>query len=94
MKWKRSYAKLTTPFMEKILYLRGVRMKIFNKKEKEKEEIKTLINMLEYCHVYLALELTQVMQDRVVTNDASTKIEEIEALLSNARQRLRELGVY
>ena len=70
----------------------GVRMKIFNKKEKE--EIKTLINMLEYCHVYLALELTQVMQDRVVTNDASTKIEEIEALLSNARQRLRELGVY
>jgi len=31
----------------------GVRMKIFNKKEKEKEEIKTLINMLEYCHALL-----------------------------------------
>jgi len=65
---------------------------IFNKKEKE--EIKTLINTLEYCHVYLALELTQVMQDRVVTNDATNRIEEIEALLSNTRQRLRELGVY
>ncbi len=65
---------------------------IFNKKEKE--EIKTLINTLEYCHVYLALELTQAMQDRVVTNDATNRIEEIEALLSNTRQRLRELGVY
>ena len=65
---------------------------IFNKKEKE--EIKTLINTLEYCHVYLALELTQVMQDRVVTNDATNRIEEIEALLLNTRQRLREKGVY
>jgi len=58
-------------------------------KLKEKEEIKTLINTLEYCHIYLALELTQVMQDRVVTN-----IEDIEVLLSKTRERLRELGVY
>jgi len=54
-------------------------------KLKEKEEIKTLINTLEYCHIYLALELTQVMQDR---------IEDIEVLLSKTRERLRELGVY
>ena len=67
-------------------------MKIFNKEMKE--EIKTLINTIEYCHVYLALELTQVMQDRLVTDDTTNKIEEIEELLSNTRQRLRELGVY
>jgi len=59
-------------------------------KMKEKEEIKTLINTLEYCHVYLALWL-QVMQDR---NDATNKIEEIELLLKNTRKRLQELGVY
>ena len=59
-------------------------------KLKEKEEIKTLINTLEYCHIYLALELTQVMQD----NDATNKIEDIEVLLSKTRERLRELGVY
>ena len=67
-------------------------MKIFNKEMKE--EIKTLINTIEYCHVYLALELTQVMQDRLVTDDTTNKIAEIEALLSKTRQRLRELGVY
>jgi len=59
---------------------------IFN----EKEEIKTLINTLEYCHVYLAM-LT--MQDRAI-DDTTNKIAEIEIQLKNARQKLRELGVY
>ena len=63
-------------------------MKIFNKKEKE--EIKTLINTIEYCHVYLAM--LALMQDRA--DDTTNKIAEIEVLLSNTRQRLRELGVY
>lgn len=61
-------------------------MMIFN--EKEKEEIKTLINTLEYCHVYLAM-LT--LQDRA--DDTTNKIAEIELLLKNTRQKLRELGV-
>lgn len=60
---------------------------IFN--EKEKEEIKTLINTLEYCHVNLAM-LT--LQDRA--DDTTNKIAEIELLLKNTRQKLRELGVY
>ena len=60
---------------------------IFNKKEKE--EIKTLINTLEYCHVYLAM-LT--LQDRA--DDTTNKIAEIELLLKNTRQKLHELGVY
>ena len=64
-------------------------MKIFSKKEKE--EIKTLINTLEYCHVYLAM--SELMQDRVV-DDTTNKITEIEVLLSKTRERLRELGVY
>lgn len=59
---------------------------IFN----EKEEIKTLINTLEYCHVYLAM-LT--MQDRAI-DDTTNKIAEIEIQLKNTRQKLRELGVY
>ena len=63
-------------------------MKIFSKKEKE--EIKTLINTLEYCHVYLAM--SELMQDRV--DDTTNKITEIEVLLSKTRERLRELGVY
>jgi len=67
-------------------------MKIFNKKEKE--EIKTLINTIEYCHVYLTMLTLTLMQDRLVTDDTTNKIAEIEALLSNTRQRLRELGVY
>ncbi len=65
-------------------------MKIFNKKVKE--EIKTLINTIEYCHVYLAM--LELMQDRLVVDNTTNKIAEIEALLSNTRQRLRELGVY
>lgn len=60
---------------------------IFNKKEKE--EIKTLINTLEYCHVYLAM-LT--LQDRA--EDSSPCLAEIEMLLLKTRQKLRELGVY
>jgi len=62
-------------------------MKIFNKKEKE--EIKKLIYTIEYCNVYLAM-LT--MQDSAI--DDTNKIAEIEMQLKNARQRLRELGVY
>lgn len=58
---------------------------IFN----EKEEIKKLINTLEYCHVYLA---TLTLQDG--TDDTTNKIAEIELLLKNTRQRLQELGVY
>ena len=65
-------------------------MNIFNKKVKE--EIKTLINTIEYCHVYLAM--LELMQDRLVADDTTNKIAEIEVLLSNTRQRLRELGVY
>jgi len=65
-------------------------MKIFNKKVKE--EIKTLINTIEYCHVYLAM--LALTQDRFVADDTTNKIAEIEALLSKTRQRLRELGVY
>ena len=56
-------------------------------KMKEKEEIKTLINTLEYCHVYLAFLYLDSMN---LTN----KIEEIELLLKNTRKRLQELGVY
>jgi len=62
----------------------------FNKKVKE--EIKTLINTIEYCHVYLAAMLT--LQDRLVADDTTNEIAEIEVLLSNTRQKLRELGVY
>mgnify|MGYP001340687438 FL=1 len=62
-------------------------MKIFNKKMKE--EIKTLINMLEYCHVYLAMSELMLIED-----DTTNKIAEIELLLKNTRQRLQELGVY
>lgn len=61
-------------------------MKFFNKKMKE--EIKTLITEIEYCHVYLAMsELKLVVDD-------TTKIAEIEMRLKNARQKLQELGVY
>lgn len=65
-------------------------MSMFNKKVKE--EIKTLINTIEYCHIYLAM--LELMQDRLVVDDTTNKIAEIEVLLSNTRQRLRELGVY
>lgn len=62
-------------------------MKIFNKKMKE--ELKNLINVIEYCHVYMAM-LT--LQDRA--DDTTNKIAEIEMQLKNARQKLQKLGVY
>lgn len=67
-------------------------------KEKEKEEIKNLIYTIEYCHVYLAMLTTHnaihSMQDRAIDDTTTTKITEIEMQLKNARQKLRELGVY
>ena len=80
-------------------------MSIFNRK-KEKEEIRELINRIEYCHIMIE-DFTNMRNNLIVYKDSYypgtqekfmdryiKTIAENKVLLSNTRQRLRELGVY
>jgi len=74
--------------------------------KKAKKEIKDLIHTIEYCKTYLAT--LEPMLDRLTVEkekydpdkwlnvqfDTVNKIAETKVLLSNTRNRLRELGVY
>lgn len=74
--------------------------------KKAKKEIKSLIHTIEYCKTYLAafesmldrltVEKDNYDPDKWVELQFNTvnKIAETEWLLSNTRNRLRELGVY
>ena len=74
--------------------------------KKAKKEIKDLIHTIEYCKTYLAT-LEQMLDRLTVEKDnydldkwvdfqfnTVNKIAETKLLLSNTRNRLRELGVY
>lgn len=74
--------------------------------KKAKKEIKDLIHTIEYCKTYLAtlepmlgrltVEKHNYDLDKWVELQSNTvnKIAETKLLLSNTRNRLRELGVY
>lgn len=80
-------------------------MSIFNRK-KEKEEIRELINTIEYCHVIIE-DFTNMRNNLIVYKDSyipgtqekfmddyTNRLAHTKVLLSETRQRLRELGVY
>lgn len=74
--------------------------------KKAKKEIKDLIHTIEYCKTYLAalepmFDRLTVEQDNYAPDkwaelqfNTVNKIAETKLLLSNTRNRLRELGVY
>lgn len=59
---------------------------IFTKRADEKEEIKRLINTIEYCFSNLML-FEKCQENTMIRAEARMK-------LSKARRRLTELGVY